>query len=973
MIIYESEQDAEKDGQRPSFSFSEVPDNFVEKDDNKCAQCIEMQKTLARWQKKNKQAKNTLYVSARRSANKVEGCQPVSIASLAAPVTGLEGVDMVAMNEDSERQAALGQKKAKHRRVQNEVATEKLIVESRGGKAIRRSADGHKLGGLEWKDTEMAAAVANWSLDALSFKAAAKTSNAALRRKGVRFWFQAAPRRSNQTRRLPKNRKLPLVDISYASMRDGVFAMELAKNYWLYVMLRTAEAVALCSDLTTTGDNHTQATYIRLFKFQDGGTDGAGTVWLIVVATSMVLDLWPVGDKLLNVATYEDDSGVQRELPVEAPRALAAQLIYAGIYWIIMACRCLSLTFDGGGEGTGLGNRERARETMAGENSYLDLVWLTKSAADSAFDMLNNRARVFGPLMGFYGYDWENGDFSSRRQGSQSLLAPDGNQRPSAFHDLTEGPDPDVETVAAPRSSSIRPIFDPLAGPLRSSILAQPPKTLFDFIPWDIACAFPFLGLAETANDITEDMVERTEFYMECLMDTMFENVLDERVLTVSKEGIQRLRRGKFVSTEAVFYVMAPMTLALGGRLLVGGGGYMDETPSPLIQVALIADKIYVLEPIAAATLVCRFDEETNRIGYFHSQRALPAAYKPLKLGPEDTVFAGVHRPNHFVSMLAENLGGADSTAARMTVADSLPSPSFNCRTHHALRIAFREMKLIGKEHEVKHFGLALPEQDRPDCAFYMLIYLATVLTGITLRPELWCFLARIMRCWTFFLIFREQLHLGAIGDAMTAARRVFDSRSPTSPDAVADSVLADRYTQAPVEIVMPVTAAKDAARNEGVEKAVEKTADQARRKRRAQDLQAMSATTAVQASKGWKPLSRPRPRQLSTEGAVFACKTPPMCVRGRADSEEKWRSQYDPLRTMASPNPAREKHRRLWPTTSMFKSPARYFAMVKQDQQNPVPPALWCLRHRFSAWSQHVFKSQDRYPELAESCITCV
>ena len=52
----------------------------------------------------------------------------------------------------------------------------------------------------------------------------------------------------------------------------------------------------------------------------------------------------------------------------------------------------------------------------------------------------------------------------------------------------------------------------------------------------------------------------------------MFENVLDERVLTVSKEGIQRLRRGKFVSTEAVFYVMAPMTLALGGRLLVGGG-----------------------------------------------------------------------------------------------------------------------------------------------------------------------------------------------------------------------------------------------------------------------------------------------------------------------------------------------------------------------------------------------------------------
>jgi hypothetical protein len=54
-----------------------------------------------------------------------------------------------------------------------------------GGKAIRRDKSRYKLGGLEWKDAEMAAAVANWALYALSFNAAGKTSKAGLRTKGV--------------------------------------------------------------------------------------------------------------------------------------------------------------------------------------------------------------------------------------------------------------------------------------------------------------------------------------------------------------------------------------------------------------------------------------------------------------------------------------------------------------------------------------------------------------------------------------------------------------------------------------------------------------------------------------------------------------------------------------------------------------------------------------------------------------------
>ena len=199
----------------------------------------------------------------------------------------------------------------------------------------------------------MAGAVANWALYALSYKAAGKWVNAATRIKGVRCWFKAEPRRKNKTRRLPRNLVIPLPDISTKSLRGGVYAMELAKNHLFYEKLRNAEAIAMCSDYTTVGDKSVQGTHLRTFNFEKGGTDGAGTTWLTVIACSMVLDVWPVGDKLLQITTSEDESGVQRNLPVEAPRALTAQLIYVGIYWLIMACRCLSLTFDGGGEGTG--------------------------------------------------------------------------------------------------------------------------------------------------------------------------------------------------------------------------------------------------------------------------------------------------------------------------------------------------------------------------------------------------------------------------------------------------------------------------------------------------------------------------------------------------------------------------------------------------------------------------------------------
>ena len=642
-----------------------------------------------------------------------------------------------------------------------------------------------------------------------------------------------------------------------------------------------------------------------------------------------------------------------------------------------MACRCLSLTFDGGGEGTGEGSKVRARETMAGANSYMDLVWLKRSAADWAFEMLN-KAGVFVPLMEFYGYDWENSDFLTRRQGSQSLLAPDRDVVGPSVHDLTGSGVPSVPASpqdAGPAAATAkRPIFDPLAGPPDA---AQAPMTFFDFVVWDIARAYPCLNLAMNVRGITEDMVVRTEVYVKCLLDAAFELVVDEEKFknTISVDGFKRLEHGRFVGSDAVSFVMEPMTLAMGGHLLMGSGGYMDGPTSPLIQVALDAHKIHVLDTISAKNMVINYNEHKTS-GFFQARRGLNPDHKAVDLGPDDTVFVGVHRPNHFVSMIVKNLGG--DTAASMTVADSFSLPSFSCLTHDALRTAFRERKLIGKEHEIDHFGLALPHQDRCDCAFYMLTYLATVLTEAFLLPELWGWFTRLMRCWTFFLVFRGLVDNQAIHKEASQARPDSNAVSEAGAIPASATVLPELGTVgAPVSIDNPGTAAKDATWMKATEQA-QKVTEQARQKALSQSQQQM-------ASKAWTTTDRAKPRQLATEGEVPACKTSPMGVRG-SDTEQNWRKLYlnDPLGNIQgkslpySPEqkPPFEQYKHLWPKTSMVKSPARYYPMVEQNKdklQSPVPVGLWCVRHRFHAFTKDTSRSQDRYPELAEGCITCV
>ncbi len=136
--------------------------------------------------------------------------------------------------------------------------------------------------------------------------------------------------------------------------------------------------------------------------------------------------------------------------------------------------------------------------------------------------------------------------------------------------------------------------------------------------------------MAETADSVTEDLVARTERYVTCLNDAAFECIVDPVMFTniISCDGFKRLQPGPFTASDAVCFVLEPMALAMGGRLLVGNGRYTDApTPSPLIQVASGARKTYVLEPISAANMVCSYNE--GKIGkiacFFQSRRDVSA------------------------------------------------------------------------------------------------------------------------------------------------------------------------------------------------------------------------------------------------------------------------------------------------------------------------------------------------------------
>jgi hypothetical protein len=115
---------------------------------------------------KRKRRRETRKAARARKKNDMGGCQQVTIAEMAPRVTGLEGVQLVSEVDSAEPALGGGDAAMKKRcRVKGEVAQDKLMVELNGGKAIRRATSGKKLGGLEWKDSVMAGAVANWAMN----------------------------------------------------------------------------------------------------------------------------------------------------------------------------------------------------------------------------------------------------------------------------------------------------------------------------------------------------------------------------------------------------------------------------------------------------------------------------------------------------------------------------------------------------------------------------------------------------------------------------------------------------------------------------------------------------------------------------------------------------------------------------------------------------------------------------------------
>jgi hypothetical protein len=89
------------------------------------------------------------------------------------------------------------------------------------------------------------------------------------------------------------------------------------------------------------------------------------------------------------------------------------------------------------------------------------------------------------------------------------------------------------------------------------------------------------------------------------------------------------------------------------------------------------AVKAHVMDTASAESMVLRYKEKDKKVGFLlDSRRGTSPRQEAVIRGPADTVLVGVHGPKNFVSMVVENFGALDGPAARMSVADSLPSPA---------------------------------------------------------------------------------------------------------------------------------------------------------------------------------------------------------------------------------------------------------------------------------------------------------
>jgi hypothetical protein len=708
---------------------------------------------------------------------------------------------------------------------------------------------------------------------------------------------------------------------------------------------------------------------------------------------------------------------------------------------------------------------------MAGENSVGYRAFLLWRAGDDGMKLLNAR-RVWVPLMELYGFDPLNGEFGERKPagrrlntvkqrlkaamhayrekaGTGTVDGTDSDCKPERYPVSSEDDEPSLRDDGSSTGPRSKPIYDPLRGQSADALAVQP-MSIFDFFVWDICSAYPFLGLANKIEDVTEDMVASAESFFGILLEKACRVVDLGKFKSVTLSEFQSLRLNSFVSDEAINLVLEEMTHVLGGRFVSKWGMYTTGPESPLILRSQLipaypynaTKAIYVLDPIRATRLVTYF-EDTERyarvkgqerarkralkaladmVNVFRRTEKRPSAeeYKAIVFEPGSEVFACTHLPGppgHYVSTEVANLGalpaaedgggGSSRNAVSITRADSnSPAPKFKGHMHEALNIALRAAGAIGETQDVDHFGLPLPPQGPPDCAFYMLTRLACKLTGESPQPHLWPVITRIGRVWTGFQVYRRLLEEGAIPEVVDMCKQMFLTAG-SQPDSDAQIVAASAQPVTTRQPDSTVRALGDlwTLVLKGVHDFMAHRRLIRGKKVRQVLLNEVLDKLASEAAAAWKPEEREMPEQLPTNTPVMACSTTPARTRASSSdhSEVNWKCRYSDV-------VQRGKARKI----SMQKNPARYFLMAERDKRGEisgtepaaqrVQPAdaqcwtggtgqgwtsgasggksrgkwrqitnallLWCIRHRAALAAASALKRTDRLQHRSERAI---
>ena len=918
--------------------------------------------------------------SERRARKKKEDCLDghtrVEIAGIPQPKTNMHRIDLLDQETECENKRmkeANGPSKAKRKKgdgTTGEMGLVSVIVKLPGPKRRRETSDGAFPGGLEWDNRVLLNAVLLYVLSNTSLKEAGSAGMSFLSKLSLECFVKAEPRKGYQSRRIDKEKPLPVFNpISPGSVRSGVFALELAKNEELIKWLSKCDVINIGHDATSVGQWCLQCVYMRGLVRDFIFTDAAGTRKLGAIARSMCIDLTGMGDKFVTKYQVMGEDGKMRNTSITASDNFGRQLQQAGLWAIVTGHPAVTVISDGGGEGSGKGNRAVARQNMAGENSIGHQTFLARTAGDNGMKALNALG-LWVPLLEGLGFDPLNGNISTMLPDAQRVntvqrmlkeaMSKAGVEESESESDggtISEGDEvsPPVDDGSDGSVTSPKPIYDPLRGIPAPDDQSM---TLSEFVLWDIGSAHPELCLAATMRDVTEAMVAAVEELASIMRSEALSLPVDpEKCKTISIEGYKSLEKGRFVADDALDLLLKWLTHALGGRFVSKGGMFTTGPPvSPLIRSTEGSTEAYVVSSLNAARLEncvnraetyhasnrCRSSENgrlkarkelAGMVGVFRSTRRQTDQNKVV-FGPGSRVFVYTHLPGHYVSTEVANLGsstevgedgGSSRNAVTITRADSnARNPVFSGRMHTALHITLRALGAIGTTQEVDHYCLPLPPQEKPDCAFYVLTRLESWLTGRFPPPEQWPFITRLLRCWTDFQAHRQLLHDGAIRDVLSSSKGKLlswlsaqqQAIVPVAQVPVAQAAQAMPALQRQLAIpALPELWERAIAALPDAEKERRKSE---RKKKKKELLDAVLKEVSKLAEEAYEPEARIPPRQLNTSGPVMTSASPPL---GAKDS---WSRTYCDLVSGGGKR------------ISMAKNPCRYFLMAERDKHGP-------------------------------------